>query len=116
MLADVVDEEYAYLTTGGRVSGEPHEIEIWFATDGSTAWLISGAHDRSDWVRNLLARASARLRIGAVILDVHARCAIVDPVERERVARMLHDKYARQVSAAVEEWIADAYLVALDPA
>lgn len=37
-----VDEQYAYLGTTGRVTGAEHEIEIWFASDGTTVWLISG--------------------------------------------------------------------------
>ena len=31
------DDDFCYLTTTGRVTGEPHEIEIWFAVDGDTA-------------------------------------------------------------------------------
>jgi hypothetical protein len=32
----LADEDYCYLTTAGRVSGEPREIEIWFGLDGRT--------------------------------------------------------------------------------
>jgi deazaflavin-dependent oxidoreductase (nitroreductase family) len=115
MLAGVVHEEYAYLTTTGRVSGTSHEIEIWFATDGSTVWLISGGDDRSDWVRNLLRDPRASVRIADVTVEVIARCAIADPAEREQAATRLYDKYSRQVSATAEQWTSDAYLVALDP-
>ena len=30
-------EQYCYLTTTGRVSGRPHEIEIWFAVGPDAA-------------------------------------------------------------------------------
>ena len=41
------DEDFCYLTTRGRVTGRPHEIEIWFAVDGDTVYLLSGGGDRS---------------------------------------------------------------------
>ena len=36
------DEDYCYLTTTGRVSGEPREIEIWFGLAGDTLYMLSG--------------------------------------------------------------------------
>ncbi len=38
---------------------KPHEIEIWFADDDDTLYMLSGGGDRSDWVRNLRSRAGA---------------------------------------------------------
>ena len=111
-----VDEQYAYLGTTGRVTGTEHEIEIWFASDGTTVWLISGGHDRSDWVRNLLADPSVRVRIGEELMTMRARGPIVDAAERDSAARLLHAKYATQVSGTADEWAANAYLVGLDPA
>jgi hypothetical protein len=58
-LATLGSQDYLYLTTNGRVSGAPHRIEIWFALSGTTAYLLSGGGDRSDWVRNL--RAETRV-------------------------------------------------------
>lgn len=114
-LADLATEEYAYLVTTGRRTGAPHEIEIWFATDGAVVWMISGGHDRSDWVQNLLAGSDADLRIGEVRFPVRARPALADPDERRRAALALHAKYGSQVDATAAEWVAGAYLVALDP-
>ena len=39
-------EDYCYLTTTGRVSGEPREIEIWFALEGGSLYMLSGGRDR----------------------------------------------------------------------
>ena len=58
-LAALDGESYCYLTTTGRVSGEPREIEIWFGLDGPTLYVLSGGRDRSDWVKNLM-RARCR--------------------------------------------------------
>lgn len=57
-------EQFCYLTTAGRRTGAPHTIEIWFAGAGASLFLVSGAGDRSDWVKNLLADATAGVRIG----------------------------------------------------
>ena len=66
-------EPYCYLTTTGRRSGKPHEIEIWFAAVGDTIYLMNGTSSdlekagQSDWVKNLQANPSVRVRIGAPI-------------------------------------------------
>ena len=52
-LAAFAGDDFCHLTTRGRVSGRPHEIEIWFALDDGTLYLLSGGGERSDWVRNL---------------------------------------------------------------
>jgi hypothetical protein len=57
-------EEYCYLTTTGRVTGNPHEIEIWFGLNGNTLYLLSGGMDRSDWVKNLIKNPSVKVRVG----------------------------------------------------
>jgi deazaflavin-dependent oxidoreductase (nitroreductase family) len=70
---DLADQPYCYLRTTGRRSGRPHTIEIWFAAVDARLYLISGGGDRSDWVRNLQADASACVRIGDQELPVGAR-------------------------------------------
>jgi deazaflavin-dependent oxidoreductase (nitroreductase family) len=114
MFTNLAPEEFAYLTTTGRRTGAPQEVEIWFATDGEVVWMISGGRDRADWVQNLLASPDASLRIGDHVVPVRARPAIDDPAERRVAAHSLHAKYAGQVSASAGEWEADAYLVAFE--
>ncbi|HYJ70971.1 MAG TPA: nitroreductase/quinone reductase family protein [Actinomycetota bacterium] len=57
-------QPYCYLTTTGRVSGRPHTIEIWFALQDRTLYVLSGGGDRSDWVRNLLRHPEVSVRLG----------------------------------------------------
>jgi len=57
-------DQYAYLTTTGRVSGAPHRIEIWFVVIDAHIWVASGGGDRSDWVRNLIADETLSVEIG----------------------------------------------------
>ena len=95
MLLDPVLGElsYCYLTTTGRRSGQPREIEIWFGLRGSTVYLLSGGGERSDWVRNLRAEPAVTVRIGETTFAGTAR--IVEESEEQGVARpLVHGKYA----------------------
>jgi deazaflavin-dependent oxidoreductase (nitroreductase family) len=46
--------EFLYLTTQGRKSGKPHEIEIWYVSHGGRYYLCAEQRERSDWVQNIL--------------------------------------------------------------
>ena len=107
-------EQFCYLTTTGRRSGRPHEIEIWFAAVGESIYLISGGGDRSDWVQNLLANPAATVRVGGDTFAVTARLPMTHDEERATAVHALHAKYGHQVSGAVDGWLADAYIVSLD--
>jgi len=41
-------DQYAYLTTTGRVSGAPHRIEIWFVVIDAHIWVASDSGLRPD--------------------------------------------------------------------
>jgi len=63
LLERLSKEEYCYLTTTGRVSGKPHEVEIWFGILEGTLYLLSGGSDNSDRVKNLLKTPDVTVRI-----------------------------------------------------
>ena len=58
LLPRLSGEEFCYLTTTGRLSGRPHEIEIWFAIREGSLYLLSGGGEGSDWVKNLIKHPS----------------------------------------------------------
>ena len=109
-------EPYCYLTTTGRVTGEPHEIEIWFALEGSTAYLMNGnsKYDagRADWVRNLRKQPTVTLRIRDRNFYATAR-VVTDPAEDARVRRLLLAKYATP-QKPLSEWGRIALPVAIE--
>ena len=76
--------------------------------------MISGGGDRSDWVRNLLASPAAAVRIGDRTVSVRGRLPLPDGPDRDGGVRALHAKYGDQVSSTVDDWLARAYIVALD--
>jgi len=50
ILTSLKHEDFCYLITIGRVTGNPHEIEIWFGLNNTTLYLMSG-DGKSDWVK-----------------------------------------------------------------
>lgn len=111
--AEAADEDYCYLTTTGRVSGEPREIEIWFGLVGRTLYMLSGGRDRSDWVRNLLAQPGVSVRIGNETEPGRAR-VVEDRGEDEQARELLFDKYSARYSGDLEDWRRTALPIAVD--
>jgi len=95
-LRSLVGEEFCYLTTTGRVSGRPHEIEIWFSLvpETQTLYMLSGGRDRSDWVKNLRRDPDVAVRISGEEFGGVAREAR-DAEEDELARRLLVEKYER---------------------
>jgi len=107
-------EPFCYLTTTGRRTGEPHEIEIWFTAVADSLYLISGGGDRSDWVRNLQVSPPASVRVGETTFPVTGRAPVHPGEERTTAIEHLHGKYADQVSGTLDDWKREAFIVALD--
>ena len=71
---------FLYLTTIGRRTGLPREIEIWFTEREGRYYVIAEHRDRAQWVRNILAHPEVAVRVGERRFSACAR--IVDS-ERE---------------------------------
>ena len=106
-------EQYCYLTTTGRVSGEPREIEIWFALEGSSLYMLSGGGNRSHWVRNLMRDPRVIVRIGDSSFDGRARI-VTDPGEDARARELVVAKYAGSYSGDLTDYRRTALPVAVD--
>jgi deazaflavin-dependent oxidoreductase (nitroreductase family) len=109
----LADQDYCYLTTVGRKTGRPREIEIWFALDGDTLYLLSGGRDRSDWVRNLRNAPRVSVRIANRTIRGQARI-VVEPGEDKRARALLVDKYATRYGGDLSSWKEEALPVAVD--
>ena len=113
-LRALADEDFCYLTTTGRVTGRPHEIEIWFSLvpETQTLYLLSGGGDSSDWVKNLRHNPEVEIRISGERLDGRAREAR-DAREDELARRLLVEKYESS-PGSLEGWRTRALPVAVD--
>lgn len=109
-------EQNCYLTTTGHRTGQPHEIEIWFAAAGDTIYLMNGGTRRppgsSDWVRNAQANPSVRVRIRDERFIGEARTVPFDSAEHERARDLLVAKYATKEDD-LSRWRATAFPVAV---
>ena len=107
-------EDYCYLTTLGRVSGRPHEIEIWFGIQSNTLYLLSGGGEGSDWVKNLLKEPSVSVQFTKHTFTGIAR--IVHDREEGTAARyMLAEKYQEwNEGKTLSDWARTALVVGID--
>lgn len=86
-LAEVADEDLCDLRAVGRVSGQQHTVELWFAVEGDRVAFLSGGRERADWVRNLQATADAEVVIAGRVFAGLA--AFPEGTDREPVVRRL---------------------------
>jgi len=108
-------EQNCYLTTVGRVTGNPHTIEIWFALagGGSTLYMLSGGRDRSDWVQNIGRNSQVQVRIGGETFLGRAH-VVEDEAEDREARRLVVKKYYGRDSVQSAGWEAESLVVAVD--
>ncbi|HSK99069.1 MAG TPA: nitroreductase/quinone reductase family protein [Rubrobacteraceae bacterium] len=108
-----IDEDFCYLTTTGRVTGLPHEIEIWFSLvpETRTLYVLSGS-DGSDWVLNLRRTPEVSVRISSERFDGQAR--IVEDAEEDELARRLLVEKYENTPGSISNWRRTALPVAVD--
>jgi deazaflavin-dependent oxidoreductase (nitroreductase family) len=92
------DAQVLYLTTTGRKTGLPREIEIWFVASGQKYYILAEFGLRAQWVRNLLRDPRVRVRIGSRSAPERAATARVlnrerDAGEWQTIQRLSREKY-----------------------
>ncbi len=123
----MAEDDFCYLTTQGRRSGTPHEIEIWYELDegdvaigpGTTIFLLAGAGRDSDWVRNAAADPSVTVRFGADATVHRATARVldgpeVDAGEEARARHRVFTKYQGRGGGDLSDWRERALPVAVD--
>ncbi len=111
--AKLAGEDFCYVTTTGRVTGKSREIEIWFAIDGETLYMLSGGRDKSDWVKNIRKTADVSVRIGTRHFRGRGR-TVSDKREDALARRLLLEKYTARYSGDLSDWGKNALPVAVD--
>jgi deazaflavin-dependent oxidoreductase (nitroreductase family) len=94
------------------MTGRPHTIEIWFAIEGQTLYMLSGGRDSADWVKNLQCTPEVTVHIAGENFDGHAR-VVEDAGEDELARRLLAEKYERN-PGSLSNWRRAALPVAVD--
>ena len=112
---DLEQYDFAYLTTTGRVSGESHCIEIWFAIVEGHIWVNSGGGRYSDWVRNLMVHPYLDVRIGRRRWEARAR--IRDDLVEHRARQRLAERYQGwEPGRPLSDWAANSLLIQIEVA
>src|SRR5262245_66492365 len=75
---------FLYLTTTGRRTGLPREIEIWFTERDGHYYLIAEHRERAHWVQNIQARSHVQVRLGERRFEATAR--VVDDAREPELA------------------------------
>jgi deazaflavin-dependent oxidoreductase (nitroreductase family) len=88
ILQSVADQQVLHLTTIGRATGLPREIEIWFVVCRERFYLFAETGDAAGWVKNIRRNANVAARIAEQRIDATAR--VLD----HEVDRQLWDEVA----------------------
>ena len=104
----MTDPTYLYLTTKGRVTGRPREIEIWFTRYEGRYYLVAEHRDKTQWVQNLRVNSHVQVRVG----DAHfpARARVVDARKEPGLTREIRARSEKKYG-----W-GDGLVVELEPA
>ncbi len=89
------ETEFLYLTTTGRRSGQPRQIEIWFTRRDGRYYIIAEHLWEAHWVQNVIAHPRVHMQVGDEEFEARARVieAAIDPALHQRVQALSEKKY-----------------------
>ena len=105
-------EHFLYLSTRGRNTGQPREIEIWYVEEERRFYLVAEKREDAHWVKNLRAHADVTFSVGSrgdrasrvPRTAAHARAIddIAQPELAARVRALMQEKYGWSDGLVVE--------------
>jgi len=115
MFDRLANEVVCNLTTTGRKSGRPHEIEIWFGIREGRLYLLSGGGDGADWVKNLRRSPRVKVRINSRTAAGTARVVRANTKEDTAARELLDGKYMGwREGKRLSSWARGALAVAIE--
>jgi deazaflavin-dependent oxidoreductase (nitroreductase family) len=96
--------EFLYLTTTGRKSGQPREIEIWYLEHQGRYYLCAQNRERADWVKNIVQDPAVRFWAKGRTFQGTGRAihAQADPELHATVSRLFQQRYGWSNGLLVE--------------
>jgi deazaflavin-dependent oxidoreductase (nitroreductase family) len=61
---DLSKLQFIYVTTTGRKTGSPREIEIWFVERAGKLYILAEHFFKANWVRNIQNNPRIQIRLG----------------------------------------------------
>jgi deazaflavin-dependent oxidoreductase (nitroreductase family) len=94
-MPDSAESQFIYVTTAGRVTGLPREIEIWFVRSDGKLYILAEHFDKAQWVKNIERNPRVRVRLGGVEFEATARALDQerDGPAWETAQRLSREKY-----------------------
>lgn len=91
----IKDIKFLYLTTVGRITGRPREIEIWFVESDGKLYILAEHFDAAQWVKNIKHNSRVRVRVGDLEFEATARVleAERDLETWQTAQRLSNEKY-----------------------
>jgi deazaflavin-dependent oxidoreductase (nitroreductase family) len=88
-------QQVLYLTTTGRTSGRPREIEIWFVEREGRLYILSEHFRKANWVRNVERDARVRIRLGGHQFGATGRVLdpVIDAAQWKAAQQLAREKY-----------------------
>ena len=86
-----------YLTTTGRVTGRPREIEIWFVIRKGKYYVLAEHFLKTQWVKNILKNPRVLVRVAGREFEAAAR--VLDPGDDKQIWEL-----ARQLARRKYGW------------
>ena len=97
-------DQFLYLTTTGRKTGLPREIEIWYVSAGDRLYVLAEMGEKAQWVRNIRADPRVRVRLGA--RESPAKARVLDQQQDaaawQEAQRLSREKYGWSDGLPVE--------------
>ena len=95
---DAGGAQFLYLTTTGRKTGQPRQIEIWFVAAGGRLYIFAEHGLRAQWVRNIRRDPHVRVRVGSrqaeeVTATARPLDRAVDAAQWDHVQGLAREKY-----------------------
>lgn len=108
-------EQYLYLTTRGRKTGRPRQIEIWFTQRDGRFYVIA-EYETSHWLRNLQADPQVQVRVAEN--QFHATARVLRPEADNKlvnaIQKLSREKYGWGDGLVVELALDDSTLAPSD--
>jgi deazaflavin-dependent oxidoreductase (nitroreductase family) len=104
-------QDVCYLTTIGRVTGHPHRVELWFALNRHTLYILHEG-EMGDWMKNALRQPEVTVTIQDTEFTGTARM-IKDHEEETLARRLLAKKYQKSEDHLVQ-WLTHSLAIAVD--
>jgi deazaflavin-dependent oxidoreductase (nitroreductase family) len=95
-----MSEAFLYLTTRGRVSGLPRQIEIWFVEHEGRYYIVAEGREQAGWVKNLKASPAVTFSVGP--REAPASVVPPTPAEARAIDRAAFPELAAAVAKAMD--------------